>query len=83
MRRKNQEDNVPMWLKRIEKKRKIVKDFLASLDDSTLIKTAYLFMQGYSDDKVMRELDLDETALKQVKNQLAVGLKLAGIETRA
>jgi hypothetical protein len=72
-----------MWLKRIEKKRKIVKDFLASLDDSTLIKTAYLFMQGYSDDKVMRELDLDETALKQVKNQLAVGLKLAGIETRA
>lgn len=83
MRRINQEDNVPMWLKRIEKKRKIVKDFLASLDDSTLIKTAYLFMQGYSDDKVMRELDLDETALKQVKNQLAVGLKLAGIETRA
>ena len=83
MRRKNQEDNVPMWLKRIEKKRKIVKDFLASLDDSTLIKTAYLFMQGFSDDKVMRELDLDETALKQVKNQLAVGLKLAGIETRA
>ena len=82
MRRKNQEDNVPMWLKRIEKKRKIVKDFLASLDDSTLIKTAYLFMQGYSDDKVMRELDLDETALKQVKNQLAIGLKLAGIETR-
>lgn len=82
MRRNNQEDNVPMWLKRIEKKRKIVKDFLASLDDSTLIKTAYLFMQGYSDDKVMRELDLDETALKQVKNQLAVGLKLAGIETR-
>ena len=72
-----------MWLKRIEKKRKIVKDFLASLDDSTLIKTAYLFMQGYSDDKVMRELDLDETALKQVKNQLAIGLKLAGIETRA
>lgn len=83
MRRNNQEDNVPMWLKRIEKKRKIVKDFLASLDDSTLIKTAYLFMQGYGDDKVMRELDLDETALKQVKNQLAVGLKLAGIETRA
>lgn len=83
MRRNNQEDNVPMWLKRIEKKRKIVKDFLASLDDSTLIKTAYLFTQGYSDDKVMRELDLDETALKQVKNQLAVGLKLAGIETRA
>ena len=83
MRRKNQEDNVPMWLKRIEKKRKIVKDFLASLDDSTLIKTAYLFMQGFSDDKVMRELDLDETALKQVKNQLAIGLKLAGIETRA
>ena len=83
MRRNNQEDNVPMWLKRIETKRKIVKDFLASLDDSTLIKTAYLFMQGYSDDKVMRELDLDETALKQVKNQLAVGLKLAGIETRA
>ena len=83
MRRNNQEDNVPMGLKRIEKKRKIVKDFLASLDDSTLIKTAYLFMQGYSDDKVMRELDLDETALKQVKNQLAVGLKLAGIETRA
>jgi hypothetical protein len=40
-------------------------------------------MQGYSDDKVMRELDLDETALKQVNNQLAVGLKLAGIETRA
>ena len=72
-----------MWLKRIENKRKIVKDVLASLDDSTLIKTAYLFMQGYSDDKVMRELDLDETALKQVKNQLAVGLKLAGIETRA
>ena len=83
MRRNNQEDNVPMWLKRIEKKRKIVKDFLASLDDSTLIKTAYLFMQGYSDDKVIRELDLDETTLKQVKNQLAVGLKLAGIETRA
>ena len=83
MRRNNQEDNVPMWLKRIEKKRKIVKDFLASLDDSTLIKTAYLFMQGFSDDKVMCELDLDETALKQVKNQLAVGLKLAGIETRA
>lgn len=83
MRRNNQEDNVPMWLKRIEKKRKIVKDFLASLDDSTLIKTAYLFMQGYNDDKVMRELDLDETALKQVKNQLAIGLKLAGIETRA
>ena len=83
MRRNNQQDNVSMWLKRIEKKRKIVKDFLASLDDSTLIKTAYLFMQGYSDDKVMRELDLDETALKQVKNQLAVGLKLAGIETRA
>ena len=83
MRRNNQEDNVPVWLKRIEKKRKIVKDFLASLDDSTLIKTAYLFMQGYIDDKVMRELDLDETALKQVKNQLAVGLKLAGIETRA
>ena len=83
MRRNNQEDNVPVWLKRIEKKRKNVKDFLASLDDSTLIKTAYLFMQGYSDDKVMRELDLDETALKQVKNQLAVGLKLAGIETRA
>jgi hypothetical protein len=83
MRRNNQEDNVPMWLKRIEKKRKIVKDFLASLDDSTFIKTAYLFMQGYSDDKVMHELDLDETALKQVKNQLAVGLKLAGIETRA
>jgi hypothetical protein len=82
MRRNNQEDNVPMWLKRIEKKRKIVKDFLASLDDSTLIKTAYLFMQGYSDDKVMRELDLGEAALKQVKNQLAVGLKLAGIETR-
>ena len=83
MRRNNQEDNVPVWLKRIEKKRKNVKDFLASLDDSTLIKTAYLFVQGYSDDKVMRELDLDETALKQVKNQLAVGLKLAGIETRA
>ncbi|MBR3821439.1 MAG: hypothetical protein IKJ37_07435 [Kiritimatiellae bacterium] len=83
MKRNDQEEYVPKWLKRIEKNRKIVKDFLASLDDNTLIKTAYLFMQGYSDDKVMRELDLDETALKQVKNQLAVGLKLAGIETRA
>ena len=30
----------------------------------------------------MKELGFDETALKQIKERLAVGLKLAGIEVR-
>ena len=69
-----------------------MREFLESLDDGTLIKTAYLYTQGYSDaylytqgysdEKVMKELGFDETALKQIKERLAVGLKLAGIEVR-
>lgn len=73
---------VPSWVKHLEKQREIVREFLESLDDGTLIKTAYLYTQGYSDEKVMKELGFDETALKQIKERLAVGLKLAGIEVR-
>ena len=73
---------VPSWVKHLEKQREIVREFLESLDDGTLIKTAYLYTQGYSDEKVMKELGFDETALKQIKERIAVGLKLAGIEVR-
>lgn len=75
-------EHVPSWMKRLEKRREIVREFLESLDDDTLVKTAYLYMRGFSDEKVMKELGFDETALKQIKDRLAVGLKLAGIEVR-
>lgn len=75
-------EHIPSWVKRLEKRREIVREFLHSLDDNSLVKTAYLYMRGLSDEKVMKELGFDETALKQVKYRLAVGLKLAGIEVR-
>ena len=70
------------WHKRLEAKREIVREFAESLTDTTLIKICYLYMQGYDDKGVMKELKLTEFALSSYKDQLAAGLQAAGIEPR-
>ncbi len=73
---------VPEWKRKIESKRKIVQDFMENLDDDTLFRAALLFMLGNDDAAVMKEMKLDEFALKSIKERLETGLRLAGIETR-
>ena len=73
---------IPEWRRKLESKRKIVQEFMENLDDDTLFRAALLFMQGNDDAAVMKEMKLDEFALKSIKDRLETGLRLAGIETR-
>ena len=76
-------DFIPGWKRSLERKRRIVQEFMESLDDDTLFRAALLYMLGNDDAAVMKEMKLDGFALKSVKERLATGLRLAGIETRA
>lgn len=73
---------IPGWKRRLESKKKIVQEFMENLDDDTLFRAALLFMLGNDDAAVMKEMKLDEFALKSIKERLETGLRLAGIETR-
>ena len=73
---------IPEWRRKLESKRKIVQEFMENLDDDTLFRAALLFMLGNDDAAVMKEMKLDEFALKSIKERLETGLRLAGIETR-
>ena len=73
---------IPEWRRKLESKRKIVQEFMEHLDDDTLFRAALLFMLGNDDASVMKEMKLDEFALKSIKDRLETGLRLAGIETR-
>ena len=73
---------IPEWRRRIEAKKKIVQEVMANLEDDTLFRAALLFMLGNDDAAVMKEMKLDEFALKSIKERLETGLRLAGIETR-
>ena len=73
---------IPEWRRKLESKRKIVQEFVENLDDDTLFRAALLFMLGNDDAAVMKEMKLDEFALKSIKDRLETGLRLAGIETR-
>ena len=73
---------IPEWRRKLESKRKIVQEFMENLDDDTLFRAALLFMLGNDDASVMKEMKLDEFALKSIKDRLETGLRLAGIETR-
>ena len=75
-------ESIPEWRRRLEAKKKIVQEFMESLDDDTLFRAALLFMLGNDDAAVMKEMKLDEFALKSIKERLETGLRLAGIETR-
>ena len=75
-------DFIPEWRRRLEAKKKIVQEFMENLDDDTLFRAALLFMLGNDDSAVMKEMKLDEFALKSIKERLETGLRLAGIETR-
>ena len=75
-------DFIPEWRRRLEAKKKIVQEFMENLDDDTLFRAALLFMLGNADSAVMKEMKLDEFALKSIKERLETGLRLAGIETR-
>ena len=75
-------DFIPEWRRRLEAKKKIVQEFMENLDDDTLFRAALLFMLGNDDAAVMKEMKLDEFALKSIKDRLETGLRLAGIETR-
>ena len=52
----------------------------AQLNQLSIVRKEVYFRNYF--EKVMKELGFDETALKQIKERLAVGLKLAGIEVR-
>ena len=73
---------IPEWRKRLWEKRRMVQEFMEQLDDDTLFRAALLFMLGNDDAAVMKEMKLDEFALKSIKERLETGLRLAGIETR-
>ena len=73
---------IPEWRKRLWEKRRKVQEFMEQLDDDTLFRAALLFMLGNDDAAVMKEMKLDEFALKSIKERLETGLRLAGIETR-
>ena len=73
---------IPEWRKRLWEKRRMVQEFMEQLDDDTLFRAALLFMLGNDDSAVMKEMKLDEFALKSIKERLETGLRLAGIETR-
>lgn len=73
---------IPEWRRKLESKRKTVQEFMENLDDDTLFRAALLFMLGNDDAAVMKEMKLDEFALKSIKDRLETGLRLAGIETR-
>ena len=75
-------DFIPEWRRRLEAKKKLVQEFMENLDDDTLFRAALLFMLGNDDSAVMKEMKLDEFALKSIKERLETGLRLAGIETR-
>ena len=61
-------------------RRRIVRDYLDTLDDGVLAKVCYLYTRGLGDADVMRELGLEPHALAQIKTQIAEGLVCAGIE---
>ena len=73
---------IPEWRRRIAEKKRIVQECMENLDDDTLFRAALLFMLGNDDAAVMKEMKLDEFALKSIKDRLETGLRLAGIETR-
>lgn len=73
---------IPEWRKRLWEKRRKVLEFMEQLDDDMLFRAALLFMLGNDDAAVMKEMNLDEFALKSIKERLETGLRLAGIETR-
>ncbi len=80
MSEKNRE--IAPWRRALEVKRELVRAYMESLDDDTLVKICYLFMRGFDDKRVMKELDLTEFALNQCKERIAEGLRLIGVQVR-
>lgn len=70
------------WRKALEAKKDAVRSYMKSLTDDTLFKICFLYMQGFDDKAVMKELDISEFALAQCKGRIAEGLQLAGITLR-
>lgn len=70
------------WRKALEAKREAVRSYMESLTDDTLFKICFMYMQGFDDKGVMKELDISAFALAQCKERIGEGLKLAGVELR-
>ncbi len=63
-------------------RRKIVQDYLKSIDDDTKRLVCYLFMRNYNDFEIRKILKITPSCLKQVKDQIAFDLLKAGIRNQ-
>ncbi len=61
---------------------KIVRGYLAKLEDDTLRLLCFLYSQGYSDSTVRRTLHINRPRLAELKKSIADALIEAGLERR-
>ncbi len=61
-------------------RRKIVQDYVKSIDDGTKRLVCYLFMRNYEDFEIRKILHISKKRLGKIKDQIAFDLLKAGIQ---
>ncbi len=60
-------------------RRKIVQDYVKSVDDDTKRLVCYLFMRNYEDFEIRKILNISKKRFGKIKDQIAFDLLKAGI----
>ncbi len=63
-------------------RRKIVQDYVKSIDDDTKRLVCYLFMRNYEDFEIRKILNISKKRLGKIKDQIAFDLLKAGIRNQ-
>ncbi len=63
-------------------RRKIVQDYLKSIDDDTKRLVCYLYMRNYKDGEIRKILHISKKRLGKIKDQIAFDLLKAGIRNQ-
>ena len=63
-------------------RRRIVREYLAGIEENTVRLVCYMFTRGYPDWMVRRDLRLSRPRFREIRAQIAQGLLDAGIILR-
>ena len=77
-----EEEFIPEWRRRIERKREIVREYMHTVEDDKLFLVAFLLMRGIEDKTIAKTLSMTEEEVAAAKGRIAIGLRLKGIEVR-
>ena len=79
---KREEEFIPEWRRRLERKREIVREYMHTVEDDKLFLVAFLLMQGLENKVISKTLSMSEEEIEAAKGRIAIGLRLKGIEVR-